>query len=484
MTDTPEYTVAWQPQTEPNKYHSRGPQVEFLAATEDEVLYSGARGSGKSDALIIDPLRYCHNKNFRGLIIRRTMPELRELINRAKLLYPQIYPKTQWREQEKLFKFISGATIEYGYCDSPDDLERYRGQQYTWIGIDEITQFPDEELVEKLKASLRSVDSEIPIHFRATCNPSGVGVRWVKERWIDVASPGDVHVEQFETPLGKLTTTRKWIQSWTVDNKALIDNNPQYLAKLYSIRNEALRKQWLEASWDAIEGLAFSEFNRDLHVCRPFQIPHSWKKYRTADWGFSDGLAVCLWLAVDYDGNAYVYREFSCNGRKVSPLERYNAEQFGEKLLGLEGNEHILAGVLDSSVWSTRGEVGETPADTMMRLGLRWMPADRSKGSRISGKLLVHEYLKCDTDTGIPKLKIFNNCTQLIKELSSLIIDESNPEDVATKNQDDHAYDALRYGLSFLGGPNKYAVQSMSHRGGHRPHREEYPIIVNKNIGM
>ena len=86
-----------------------GPQTEFLEASEDTVLFAGARGGGKSYALIIDPLRYADNKNFRALILRKTMPELRQLIGWAKDIYLQAFPGTRWKEQEKSFVFPSGA---------------------------------------------------------------------------------------------------------------------------------------------------------------------------------------------------------------------------------------------------------------------------------------------------------------------------------------------------------------------------------------
>jgi len=100
---------------------------------------------------------------------------------------------------------------------------------------------------------------------------------------------------------------------------------------------------------------------------------------------------------------------------------------------------------------SSRGEICETPGDTMLRLGGRWTPADRSPGSRAASKLLIHQYLKTDPDTGRPKLKIFDTCNELINELSSLQSDPGGTEDIdrSKKNsQPDHAYDALRYALS------------------------------------
>jgi hypothetical protein len=45
-----------------------GPQTEFLASTEQEVLYGGSAGGGKSYSLVADPVRYLNNPNARMLL--------------------------------------------------------------------------------------------------------------------------------------------------------------------------------------------------------------------------------------------------------------------------------------------------------------------------------------------------------------------------------------------------------------------------------
>ena len=416
-----------------------GPQEEFLKSNEDEVLFAGGRGSGKSDCLIIDPLRYCENKNFRGLLIRRTMPELRELISRAKDLYPQAYPGCKWREQEKMFAFPSGARIEFGYCDHEDDLERYKGQQYTWLGIDEITQFPSADIIDKLKGSLRSPDKTLPIHVRATTNPNGAGRGWVKERFVDLAPSGQRIIIKVQTPLGEMQTTRKWFNSKLSDNPTLTEANPQYMAFLASLP-EILRRQWLDGDWLAAEGLAFSEFKEDDHIVAPFEIPSNWMKFRACDWGFTT-MAVCLWIAVDYDNNYWVYRELKTGGGKVY------ADTFAQTVLALESKEKVRYGVIDGSVADERGSTGPSIEEQMRNEGCHWRHADKSKGSRVAGKMVIHKLLRKDPITGKPRLRIFNNCRQLIKELGTLQLDDHNPEDVDT-DMEDHAYDALRYGVN------------------------------------
>lgn len=458
-----EREVVWQP--------FDGVQTEFLASNEDEVLFAGGRGSGKSAALLVDPLRYCTNKNFRALIIRRTMPELTELISRAKEIYYQAFPGAEWKQQDKVFKFPSGATIWFGYCDSVDDAERYRGQQYTWLGIDELTQYETPEIYNKLKGSLRTTDSSLKIYIRATSNPTGKGRWWVKEYFIDNAPPGVPYYLEYDTPIGKLRTSRKWFQSTVMDNPALIKNNPQYLATLASLP-ETLRKQWLEGSWEAIEGMAFPEFNPDKHVCTPFKIPKGWLKFRGCDWGFSS-MAVCLWIAADFDNNLYVYREFATNG-PIQP--RLTADLFAQQILLREKDETVKYGVLDCSTWAHKGDSGPSIAEEMILNGAVFRPSDRSPGSRKAAVMKMHQLLKNDEITGKPRIQIFNTCKELIKCLQSLPVDETDPEDVDTK-ANDHAWDALMYGImsrpNLANGYDDWLNKTLDPK----------PVVVNSTFG-
>lgn len=414
-----------------------GPQTEFLSASEREVFYGGARGGGKSYSLIVDPLRYCDKENARALILRRTMPELRDLINHSQRLYPKAFPdaRTKWREQEKEWRFPSGARIEFGYAETRQDALRYQGQSYTWIGVDELPQFPTPEVWNDLRGSLRSVDPSIPEYMRATGNPGNIGSNWVKETFIDPAPYNTRFKVPILLPDGTYSyITRRFIPAKLKDNPHLTRTN-SYMTALASLP-EVQKKQWLEGNWDVWEGAAFPEFRREVHTCSPFELPKVWPKFRACDWGYSSP-AVCLWFAVDYEGTLWVYRELKVQG--MPP------DVFARKILALEQGERVQYGMLDSSVWSKRGDIGPSIVETMQKEGLRWKPSDRSAGSRHSGKIEVHRRLALNDISKKPSLVIFSNCDFLIKELPILPLDDNDPEDVDTK-ANDHSYDALRYG--------------------------------------
>jgi hypothetical protein len=416
---------------EPNQ----GPQMQFLAASEREVFYGGARGGGKSYAMLIDPLRYCDKQHHRALLLRRSMPELRDMINHSQRLYGQAYPGAKWREQEKEWRFPSGARIEFGYAENLTDVLRYQGQSYTWIGIDELPQYPTPEIYNFLRSSLRSVDPEIPVFMRATGNPGNVGSLWVKEMFVDPSEPNEAFQVHIDTIAGRKSITRRFIPAKLQDNPYLMQTD-DYMIMLSSLP-EVQRKQFLEGDWSAFENSAFPEFDITTHVVQPFDIPRNWLRFRTCDWGYSSAACV-LWLAVDYDNNFWVYREHY--------TQRVTADVFARQVLEKERDEYVRYGILDSSTWARRGDAGPSIAETMIREGCKWRPSDRSPRSRVAGKLELHKLLAKDPDTGQPKLKIFSNCTNVIRTLPMLPVDKNNPEDVDT-HAEDHAYDALRYGV-------------------------------------
>ena len=403
---------------------NEGPQTEFLAAGELDVLYGGAAGGGKSYAMLVDPLRYCHKPVHRALILRRSMPELRELIDKSRELYPKAFPGCKFREVEKLWNFPSGAKIEFGFLERDADVYRYQGQAYSWIGFDEITHLPTEFGWNYLASRLRTTDPEIVPYLRCTANPGGVGAHWVKKRYVDPNEPN----KAFE---GSDGLTRKFIPARLDDNPYLAEDGryEQMLKALPAVQ----RKQLLEGNWDITEGAAFAEFDPDVHVIPPFQIPIGWERVKGIDYGYASESA-CIWGAIDpSDRTLIIYREL------------YQKNLTGVDLAQLITQMEIedpfsVAGVLDTAAWNRTGTTGPTVGETLVRAGHKLRRADKN---RIQGKIQIHEYLKVQ-QSGRPRIQLFNTCPNLIRELQSIPLDRSNPEDVDTHAQD-HAYDALRY---------------------------------------
>jgi hypothetical protein len=261
--------------------------------------------------------------------------------------------------------------------------------------------------------------------------------------FVDPAEPNSAFDIKIDTPVGVKTITRRFIPAKLQDNPYLMQTD-DYYAMLASLP-DVQRKQFLDGDWDAYEDSAFPEFSKTVHVVEPFEIPKGWYKFRAADWGYSSPACV-LWFAVDYNNNLWIYRELYTS--------KVTADIFARKVLDLESGEYIQYGVLDSSTWAKRGDVGPSIAETMIQQGCRWRQSDRSPKSRISGKLEIHKRLLVNDKE--PGLRIFKNCRNLIRTLGTLPTDDKNPEDVDT-NAEDHAYDALRYGCMSRPMHPKYA---------------------------
>jgi hypothetical protein len=260
--------------------------------------------------------------------------------------------------------------------------------------------------------------------MRCTANPGGVGAHWVKNRYILPADPDTSFI-------GKDGLTRKFIPARLEDNPYLATDG-RYEQMLKALP-PTQRKQLLEGNWDVNEGAAFTEFNIENHVIPPFQIPIYWDRVKGIDYGYASESA-CIWAAIDpSDGTLIVYRELYKKG--------LTGEDLGYKITEMEVEDPFsVQGVLDTAAWARTGTTGPTVGETLVRQGHKLRRADKN---RIQGKIQIHEYLRLQP-SGRPRLQIFSSCPSLIRELQSIPLDKTNPEDVNT-HAPDHAYDALRY---------------------------------------
>lgn len=471
-----------------------GPQAAFFAASEQEVLYGGAAGGGKSYALIVDPLRYAivdptdplaeiRAKNFKGIILRRTLDELRDLIKETKGLYPQADPKATYRENDKEWRFSSGATLTFSYLDREDDVERYRGLSFTWVGFDELTQYSTPYAWNFLRSRLRDSSGTLPLHMRATSNPGGVGHGWVKRMFIDPAPPGKAFwaqdIDTGETLVyppghakaGQPLFQRKFIPAKVKDNPYLW-NDGVYETNLLSLP-EQQRRQLLDGDWDAATGAAFPEFRQSIHVVEPYKIPSDWRRFRSCDFGYSEKqYSAVHWYAIHpATGQLIVYRELYVNQHTGAELAR--------KILACEEGEKIAYGVLDSSVWAQRGQTGPSIAEEMRQWGVRWRPSDRSQGSRAAGRLRLHELLRVDRFNQQPGIVFFNTCRKIIGTLPIIPTDPDGTDDIDVDFADDHAYDSLRYGVMSRPRPGSSGFDDMPTTS---RHREGY-LTVDPSFG-
>lgn len=439
--------IIWTPQPK---------QIEFMQRPEYEVLYGGAAGGGKSDALLVEALRQVHISNYRAIIFRDTFPQLEGLISRSMELYKPAFPQARYNASEKVWKFPNGAKIFFGYMQRDADKYNYQGKAYDFIGFDELTHFSYEQY-QYMKSRNRAVGSGTRVYIRATCNPDGKGMGWVKERFVTPAPPMTTMVEdvKVKTPDGKMVEMKRdriFVPSTVFDNKALLANDPQYLAILASLP-EAERNALLYGSWDSFTGQVFTEWTNDpehyddrkwTHVIKPFDIPSSWKIIRGFDFGFAKPFSVG-WNAVDHHGRIYRIAEwYGCNGTPNHGLE-LNPYEIAEGIREKEANDPLLkgrkiSGVADPSIFDESR--GESIARMMERSPnyIYWVGGDNT---RLAGKMQYHYRLAFD-EFGDPMFQVFNTCRDFIRCIPLLIYSDRHPEDIDT-DMEDHNYDEQRY---------------------------------------
>lgn len=425
-----------------------GPQTDFCSRGEFEVLFGGAAGPGKTDCLIALPLRHIKHPGFRGLLLRRTFPNLQEIIDRCYAKYPEF--GGVYRSTEHRWYFPSGAIINLGHMQHEADKYNYQGKEFHFIGFDELTQFTESQYLY-LFSRARSTNPDIHPRIRSTTNPGGIGHNWVKERFVS-REWGKTHIDK-NTGL-----SRAFINATIEDNPTLFDNDPGYLARLESLP-EVEKQRLRHGIWDAFEGQVFPELSMSVHGCEPFDIPPEWEKYCLLDWGYAKPFSVA-WYAVDYDGVIYRYREWYGTGKKVDNDswdvgQRLRADEVAQGILDRE-KETVKYRIADPSIWHKRpsfrkGEsLGPTIHEDFTRCGVHFLKADND---RIQGKQQVHKRLALnediDKETGEvlgtnPSVQIFNTCQHFWRVMQAIVEDPKNPEDVDTK-QEDHIYDEFRY---------------------------------------
>jgi hypothetical protein len=315
--------------------------------------------------------------------------------------------------------------------------------------VDELTQYATPFSWQYLRSRLRTTNPDLPVFLRATSNPGGPGHQWVKKAFVDPAPAGSAFnatdIESGEVlrypdsheKAGQPLFQRRFIPATLKDNPYLYKEGT-YEANLLSLP-EMQRRQLLDGDWAMADGAAFSEFRQLTHVCEPFEIPHEWRRFRSADFGYSSYSAV-HWFAIDpsYE-TLYVYRELY--------LSKHTGRDLAKAVLSAEEGDNIQYGILDSSCWHNRGQIGPSIAEEMISEGCRWRPSDRSAGARVAGKNRLHELLKVDEETEIPGIVFFNNCRQIIADLPVIPTDPKGTDDIDPRYASDHAYDSIRYGI-------------------------------------
>lgn len=403
-------------------------QELFFAARERYVCYGGARGGGKSWCVqhksVLMAVRYA---GIRILILRRTLVELRE--NHIRPMRKLLRGVADYKATDKAFEFPNGSLIVFGYCDSESDVDQYQGQEYDVIFLDEATHFTEYQYAT-LTAALRGAN-DFPKRMYLTCNPGGPGHAWVKRLFIDRAFRGGERPEDYVFIPAKVT-----------DNRILVEKDPEYVRRLDNLPH-GLREAWRDGNWDVFVGQYFTEWDREVHVCEPFQPGAWWRWYVTMDYGL-DMLAALL-IGVDEEGNAWVVGEVYEGRDRGEGHDGLIISEAAEAVRALAGDKTITAYLAPPDLWNARQESGKSVADIFAEHGVY---LTKTSNDRVNGWLAVKEWLKVRAGAdGVkrPRIRFFPNCRNLIRCLPLLQYDEHRANDVANSPHElTHAPDALR----------------------------------------
>lgn len=459
--------VIWQPQPK---------QIRFMERPEYECLYGGAAGGGKSDALLIEALRQVHIPHYRGIIFRKTYPQLTELIDRSQALYSLAFPKARYNDGKHCWTFPSGAKIFFGSMQYTKDRTNYQGKRYDFIGFDELTHFSWEEysyMFSRNRPSKKPKSKEkTRCYIRASTNPGGIGHGWVKARFIDAAEPGTPIVEMVDVrlPDGSTKTIKRdrvFIPATVFDNQALLDDNPDYLGSL-ALLSEKERNALLYGDWETFQGQYFSEFRttpdhekckaagitveeakqqgRWTHVIPVFDMSagaqRGWTIYRSYDFGSAKPWSVGYY-AIDYDSNMYRFMEiYGCTG-VPNEGNRWTPDQQFKYIAEIERTHPWLKGrqihgVADPSIWD--GSRGISIADTAMSHGIYFTPG---VNERIPGLQQCRYRLQFD-ENGYSRFYVFESCKEFIRTIPLQMHHQTNVEDIDS-DLEDHICDEWRY---------------------------------------
>ena len=406
-------------------------QIEFLKSTSKYTAYGGSRGGGKSHAVRVKACLLGATKaGINMLIARRVFSDLRN--NHIVPLMRMLKGVAKYNEQKKEFVFVNGSRLAFGHCETESDTQRFLGQAFDVIFLEEATQFSEFQfqIFTECLRPYGQMEEPFKVRMYLTCNPGGIGHNWVKRLFIDKQYKPTEDAEDYN-----------FIKSTVYDNEYLMKNAPDYVKALENLPEDRKRAM-LYGDWDVFSGQYFTEFNRDIHCVEPFDIPKDWRIYCSIDYGFD--MAAFLIIAVDFRGNAYVINEF-CQGKDngMDPLIITDAAKKLKEMTKLEVYRYFAP----PDLFNKRQETGRSVADIFYADG--GIMLEKASNGRVDGWLSVKEWLKPVDDidgTKTAKLRIFNNCTNLIKNIPQLQYDNRNSTDVSTTPHDiTHLPDALRY---------------------------------------
>ncbi len=444
-------------------------QARFLESTAPRKVYIGAVGTGKTEVLCWQAILLSHLfKPNVGVIGRYTYPELRDTTRKRflevadpSLIRTANVPhdgggEIEWR--------CGGVTL----FRNLDDPHKYASFEIGYLGIDEITECPENVYMMGDSRVGRAFTGDrrgtyAPLF--GTGNPAG-------QDWVFKLFFSPDHSQ--ETHAGFRPHPRENVDALP----------PGYYETISRGKPDWWVRRFVKGELAALEGLVWANFDEELHVIPDFPVPRPWSRYTGHDHGRRNPTA-CLWAAVDYDSNILAYREYQSAG--PTPIEHTIA------ILARERGEPIADRYADPSMFSKilPGASGKwhSVADEYAEGGIELLPGDNSMGATLDRvrTLLWADPKRSFPDwhpragqTGAPRLFFMRSCRETISAVSSWRYKEYKQADLGLREEpvdfDDHLPDCLRYVCTaFPEGPERRVPR-------HEPTRAEWQIARKKRM--
>ena len=284
-------SFGWSPQ--------KGPQDDLLTCPLQEIFFGGARGGGKTDGVLGKwaAKEREYGQHFNAIMFRRTAVSAEDAIERSREIYRPLGGR--FNESKLRWRMPNGGRVSFAYLDTIADANVYQGRNVTDAWVEEAGQYPSPAAIDRLFGILRSSHG-VPICLVLTANPGGPGQHWIRERYQIHPFPEIPKIMIRQLPTGKEHRVAV-IPSRITDNKILLANDPGYVDRLQLVGSPQLVRAWLEGDWSAIEGAFFTEWDEAKHVVTPFTIPHTWMRFRSADWGSYSPFSIGWWAVATDD---------------------------------------------------------------------------------------------------------------------------------------------------------------------------------------
>lgn len=468
-----------------------GSQSIALACPANDILYEGTRGPGKTDAQLMYFRKLVgagYGSYWRGVIFDKEYKHLDDLVVKSKRWFSRFNDGAKF-VSGGAYKWVwpTGEELLFRVVAKTDDYWNYHGHEYPFIGWNELSKYATPDVYDMMMSCNRSsflpeehsppgkLLPEIPLVVFSTSNPFGAGHNWIKRRFIDPAPPG-VMVRTTREVFNPRTQQKEQITRTQVrlfgsykENRYLA---PEYILGLESITEPNKRRAWLYGDWDITSGGMLDDlWDSQKHIVEPFAIPQSWTIDRSFDWGSSKPFSVLWWAESDgspvtiVDGVREKQRHYP-RGSVFLIGEWYGST--GEPNKGLMmASRDIAKGILEREKFMRQNiahghKIYPGPADSsiydeidahsiaseMAAEGVRWVPADKSSGSRKRGAQRIRDMLTAAAadHPESPGLWVFRTCQGWLSRVPVIPRSDKDPDDVDTETED-HDYDATRYRL-------------------------------------